>query len=141
MISRERKGEGNSDHFVLKNLCRMFTEIDTTSYSTVFEKQYLFESQQFFIQESQKYFDQCTTVEYLRMVKKRIDEEGNRNKRCFTDDTARQIQAIISKTMIESVKTAVVEKSGSGVSNMIKDFNFEDLRVVFDVLGKKYSKY
>jgi len=70
------------------------------------------------------------------MIKKRIDEEKKRNNNCFPEETAKKnFHSLISETMIEGYKTAVVEKSGSGVMVMIKDFNYDDLRVVFDVLG------
>jgi len=93
------------------------------------------ESREYFKNESQVYFEKSTATDYLRRVITRLKSEKDRATRCLDVGTKQKIQDVIKNTMIEGYKTRIIDKEGSGVETMLRDWKVEDLRLVFDVLS------
>jgi cullin 3 len=49
--------------------------------------------------------------------------------------TKQKIQDVIKMTMIETYKTRIIDKEGSGIETMLSNWKLDDLRLVFDVLS------
>lgn len=136
IIRNEREKEIVGDRIPLHELTVMMTDIDRENvYKKIFENEFLEQSRIFFNRESQKYSETSTTVFYLTMVKKRLEEEQDRARSCLDKDTLQHIEKVVYDELIEKYKDVVVRKEGSGVEVMLTNQKTDDLRLVYEVLG------
>lgn len=136
IIRKDREGFEVADRFLLKSLCVMMIEISKKEvYQPHFERVFLNESRQFFSHEASQRFESSTATDYLKKVTDRLHEERDRAARCMDEETRVKIEDVIKQVMIDSYKTRIIEKDGSGCKVMLQEWRVKDLRLVFDVLS------
>eukprot|EP01060_Flectonema_neradi_P030641 TRINITY_DN449_c4_g1_i1.p1 TRINITY_DN449_c4_g1~~TRINITY_DN449_c4_g1_i1.p1 ORF type:complete len:738 (+),score=115.51 TRINITY_DN449_c4_g1_i1:95-2308(+) len=135
-VALERKGEKPPDRLLLKDLTKMACEVSRRSvYEPFLEAFYLESSKNYYSAEAQSLIDDSTTPTYLKKVFKRLEEETDRIERCLADSTLPKIEKVVKDRMIANYSNQLLQKEGSGVLSMLKDWRLHDLGLLYKALS------
>jgi len=51
----------------------------------------------------------------------------------------KKFKMLLKNTIIEGYKTRIIDKEGTGVESMLRDWKIDDLKLIFDVLSLSYG--
>ncbi|KAA6397494.1 MAG: hypothetical protein EZS28_006974 [Streblomastix strix] len=145
IIQKERNGEivDTSD---LKFFIQMLNELDIESnqfYNEIFENQFLEISTDYYRNES-KHLSSMTTLNYINLIDKRLDQEQIRCDSCLNAETAQKILNIVINQMIfqkgqqhNSIHQNINILLGSerGALKMLFDDNYEGIAHLYRVFS------
>eukprot|EP00817_Percolomonadidae_sp_ATCC50343_P007938 CAMPEP_0117425754 /NCGR_PEP_ID=MMETSP0758-20121206/5993_1 /TAXON_ID=63605 /ORGANISM="Percolomonas cosmopolitus, Strain AE-1 (ATCC 50343)" /LENGTH=559 /DNA_ID=CAMNT_0005210489 /DNA_START=391 /DNA_END=2067 /DNA_ORIENTATION=- len=133
MVDKHRKG-GVVDETLIDKIVKMLINIDKEEvYMKIIEKPLIQETRSFYKKIAEENFDNCTTVAYLKEVKKYLEKEKLLAKRCFPEDII-NITNAVSDEMIVKFKEEITTKD-TGVRAMLKNKLTNELKLVYEILG------
>ncbi|KAI6249564.1 Cullin-3-B [Erysiphe necator] len=113
-----------------------FENADEKLYLTVFEVEYLKNSQKFYQKECTKLLRSSDASTWLRQTKRRLEEEESRCQTTISILTAPKISKIIEAEMISAHISEFLAMEISGVKAMIENDRLEDLTLLYQLLAR-----
>lgn len=109
-------------------------------YLTSFEPAYLGASRAHYQSEAERTLRQADAASFLRHTQKRLDEEHERCHSTLSHLTAPKIQKVIEDEVVRKHIAEVVEMEASGARHMFDNDRFDDLRLMYELVGRVDSK-
>ena len=120
-------------------------------YKEYFEKQFLVETEKFYLQESQYIILESSLSEYLSILEKRYREENERVISYLDHSTENQLLSSFFRVFLGSQSKTLLELKSSGLSYQIQNENYQNLaksifyfskdKESFDLFRKYFSIY
>jgi len=137
-IRRERMGEVINRNIV-KNVTQMLVDLGVNSrsvYEEDFEKPFLETSAAFYKVESENFIATNSAAEYMKKAEIRIQEEMERVGHYLDTGTEPKIKEVVERELITAHMKTLVYMEGSGMVCMLKDDKIEDLKRMYNLLGR-----
>eukprot|EP01126_Amoeba_proteus_P042960 TRINITY_DN4684_c0_g1_i2.p1 TRINITY_DN4684_c0_g1~~TRINITY_DN4684_c0_g1_i2.p1 ORF type:complete len:679 (-),score=112.16 TRINITY_DN4684_c0_g1_i2:419-2371(-) len=140
-IQRERGGEV-INRLLIKNITQMLVDLGSPGikqrsvYEEDFEVQFIESSRKFYRTESQSFISSNPAAEYMKKIERRLNEEMDRVKHYLDPLTEFKIKEVVETELIQAHLKTLVEMQGYGLVSMLKDDKIEDLKRMYDLLGR-----
>jgi hypothetical protein len=137
-IRNDRNGE-MADRSLLKSTLAIFVDMgmgDLDIYINEFEKFVEIETKDFYHKESEEWFSKYSLTEYLRKAEWRIKEETQLLNHVFTSYSRDKLMRICNEQLLAERQSLLLEMSGSGVEVLINQEKFDDLSLLYRLMGR-----
>ncbi len=129
------------DRNLLKTTLSMLVEVGeeggASAYETEFEVHFLDETKMFYASESLDFLANNTCPDYLRKAECRLQEEAARAVNYLTGKlTEGRLIRVAEEELIAAHAKTLVDMEGSGLSAMLRDDKYDDLRRMYTLLNR-----
>jgi len=138
MIQDERNGR-MINRGLIKSVTQMLVDLrfnSKTVYEEDFEKPFLETSAIFFRQESQEFISINSCSDYMKKVEHRIKEELERVNHYMDPSTELKLKEVVERELISTHMRSLIDMEQSGCISMLRDNKTEDLRRMYNLLGR-----
>lgn len=138
MIACERQNEV-IEWLDLKNAIQMLLALGIDSrvyYEEQFENLFLEYTAEFYKNESQLFLGQNSASQYIKKVNECLVEENARAERYLDKTTEAKVITVVREQLIEAHMEAVIGMANSGITFMLTNEKFDDLKSMFKLFSQ-----